>query len=141
MKVLTAMKLYYSLQILLKDNKMHSVYYMSGKTSPVEKKYHRYYLEILAIVEAVKKFRVYLLRNRFKIITNCSALITTLKKKDLRVARWALLPEENNYTIEHGPGTRMKHADALSGRPVENIFILTATTGDSYPRRPPRLLR
>lgn len=108
---------------------MHPVQYMSKKTTPAEKKYHSYYLEILAIVEAVKKFRVYLLGIRFKIVTDCSALTMTLQKKDLppRVARWALMLEEYNYVIEHRPGIRMKHADALSRNPVKNVNILTDT--------------
>ncbi|CAK1603490.1 unnamed protein product [Parnassius mnemosyne] len=107
------------------DNQMHPVYYMSKKTTPAERKYHSYYLEILAIVEAVKKFRVYLLGIRFKIVTDCSALTKTLQKKDLppRVARWALLLEEYNYEIEHRSGSRLKHADALSRNPV--CLILT----------------
>ncbi|CAK1592439.1 unnamed protein product [Parnassius mnemosyne] len=107
------------------DNQMHPVYYMSKKTTPAERKYHSYYLEILAIVEAVKKFRVYLLGIRFKIVTDCSALTKTLQKKDLppRVARWALLLEEYNYEIEHRSGSRLKHADTLSRNPV--CLILT----------------
>lgn len=112
-----------------KDNHMHPIHYMSKKTTPVEKKYHSYYLEIMAIVEAVKKFRVYLLGIRFKIVTDCSALTMTLQKKDLppRVARWALMLEEYDYTVEHRPGTRNKHADALSRNPVKNVNILTDT--------------
>lgn len=112
-----------------KDNKMHPVYFMSKKTTPAERKYHSYHLEILAIVEAIRKFRVYLLGIRFKIVTDCSALTMTLKKKDLppRVARWALILEEYDYMIEHRPGTRMKHADALSRYPIKNVCVLTDT--------------
>lgn len=110
------------------DNQMHPVHFMSKKTSPTEEKYHSYYLEILAIAEAIKKFRVYLLGIQFKIVTDCTALTMTLQKKDLppRVARWALLLEEYDYVIEHRPGLRLKHADALSRYPV--CFILTETT-------------
>lgn len=112
-----------------KDGQMHPVQYMSKKTTPAEKKYHSYYLEILAIVEAIKKFRVYLLGIRFKIVTDCSALTMTLQKKELppRVARWALMLEEYDYVIEHRPGIRMKHADALSRNLVINVNILTDT--------------
>lgn len=115
------------LQRCPKDNQLHPVHYMSKKTTPSERKYHSYYLEILAIVEAIKKFRVYLQGIHFKIITDCSALTMTLQKKDLppRVARWALLLEEYDYKIEHRPGSSMKHADALSRYPV---WILTETT-------------
>ncbi|GBP91662.1 hypothetical protein EVAR_77459_1 [Eumeta japonica] len=35
-----------------------------------------------------------------------------------RVARWALLLEGYDYQIEHRPGSRMKHADALSLYPT-----------------------
>lgn len=117
------------LQRNLKDNQMHPIHYMSKKTTPTERKYHSYYLEILAIAEAIKKFRVYLLGIKFKIITDCSALTMTLQKKDLppRVARWALLLEEYDYTIEHRPGTRLKHADALSRQPATNVNVLTNT--------------
>lgn len=110
------------------DGMMHPVYFMSKKTTPAEKKYHSYYLEILAVAEAIKKFRVYLLGIHFKIVTDCSALTMTLQKKDLppRVARWALLLEEYDYSIEHRPGIKMKHADALSRHPVS--LIITETT-------------
>ncbi|GBM90562.1 Retrovirus-related Pol polyprotein from transposon 17.6 [Araneus ventricosus] len=42
------------------DNKFHLIHYMSKKNSPHEEKYLSYELEVLAIIEALKKFRNYL---------------------------------------------------------------------------------
>lgn len=97
------------------DGALHPVYYASGKTSPQEK-YTRYELEVLAIIIALRKFRVYLLGMPFKIIIDCQAFSMTMQKRDLcvRVARWALLLEEYQYSIEHRPGKSIKHVDALS---------------------------
>jgi ribonuclease HI len=64
---------------------MHPVYYCSEKTTPAEKKYTSYELEVLAIVKALKKFRVYLLGISFKIITDCRAFAATMNKKELCV--------------------------------------------------------
>ncbi|GFV79089.1 retrovirus-related Pol polyprotein from transposon 17.6 [Trichonephila clavipes] len=102
------------------DGKLHTVYYMSKKTNKAEEKYDSYELEVLAIINALKKFRVYLLGQHFKIVTDCSAFQKTMQKKELitRIARWALQLEEFNYEIEHRAGSRMKHVDALSRYPV-----------------------
>lgn len=102
------------------DGKLHPVCYMSRKTTEAQRNYHSYELEVLAIVEALKKFRVYLLGMHFKIVTDCAAFTKTLEKKDLatRVARWALLVSEYDYTIEHRSGSRMPHVDSLSRYPV-----------------------
>ncbi|GFX10265.1 transposon Tf2-9 polyprotein [Trichonephila clavipes] len=98
---------------------------MSQKTNPAE--YSSYELEVLAVVNALKKFRTYVLGNHFKIITDCSAFQKTMDKKDLvtRVARWALLLEEYDYEIVHRSGQRMQHVDALSRYPVT---IITSDT-------------
>jgi len=55
--------------------------------------------------------------------TDCAAFQRTMNKKDLttRVARWALLLEDYDYTIEHRLGVHMKHVDALSRHPVMTI--------------------
>ncbi|KAG5861787.1 hypothetical protein JTB14_037397 [Gonioctena quinquepunctata] len=97
------------LQKLNKDGRFHPVYYMSKKTTPAEEKYSSYELEVSAIIQAVKKFRIYLLGIHFKIITDCSVFRKTMAKKDLttRVARWALLLEEYSYGIEHLKGNKM----------------------------------
>ncbi|XP_043506100.1 uncharacterized protein LOC122526637 [Polistes fuscatus] len=102
------------------ENNYHPVHYMSYKTSEAERKYHSYELEVLAIIKAVQKFRVYLLGIRFKLVTDCQAFQKTLKKRELapKVARWALSLEEFDFEVEHRPGERMKHVDALSRYPV-----------------------
>ena len=83
-------------------------------------KLQSYELEILAIINAVKKLLIYLFGIRFKIVTDCEALKKTLNKKDLspKVARWALTLEEFDYEVEHKSGTRLRHADALSRHPA-----------------------
>jgi len=108
------------------DQLLHPVYYMSGKTTAAEEKYSSFELEVLAIVRALKIFRVYLLGIPFKIVTDCRAFALTMQKKDLcvRVARWALLLEEFTYTIEHRPGKSMVHVDALSRNPVRSVLII-----------------
>lgn len=102
------------------DRCLHPICYMSKKTSEAQRKFHSYELEVLAIVEALKKFRVYLLGLRFKIVTDCAAFTKTLEKKELatRVARWALLISEYDYVIEHRAGSRILHVDSLNRYPA-----------------------
>ncbi|GFV07868.1 retrovirus-related Pol polyprotein from transposon 17.6 [Trichonephila clavipes] len=71
------------------DNQFHPVFYMSKNTSDHERKYTTFELEVLAVVEALKKFRIYVLGTSFKIITDSDALVKTLSKKELnpRIAR------------------------------------------------------
>ncbi|GFX53263.1 retrovirus-related Pol polyprotein from transposon 297 [Trichonephila clavipes] len=112
------------LQKSIHDNQFHPVFYMSKKTSDHERKYTSFELEVLAVVEALKKFHIYVLGTSFKIITDCDALVKTLSKKELnpRIARWALYLQEFNYTIEHRTGSKMAHVDALS-RPPHCMLI------------------
>ncbi|KAL0104005.1 hypothetical protein PUN28_016995 [Cardiocondyla obscurior] len=54
--------------------------------------------------------------NKVKIITDCQALNLTLLKKETnpRIARWVLEMQNYDYVLEHRPGSRMQHVDALS---------------------------
>jgi len=98
------------------DQQLHPIEYMSRKTTPAEQKYHSYELEVLAVVSALKKWRVYILGCKFKIVTDCKAFSMTMNKNDVppRIARWAMFLQEFDYHIEHRAGTKLKHADALS---------------------------
>jgi len=81
---------------------------------------------VLAIIKALKKFRVYLIGIPFTIVTDYSAFTATMNKKDLciRVARWALALEEFNYKIEHRPGKNMYHVDVLSRYPIVQCNVI-----------------
>lgn len=109
-----------------RSNMFHPVYYASGKTTPAESKYDSYKLEVLAVVKALKKFRVYLIGISFTIVTDCKAFTQTMKKKNIcaQVARWALFLENFKYTIVHRPGNNMRHVDALSRHPLPTSMII-----------------
>ncbi|GBM35707.1 Pro-Pol polyprotein [Araneus ventricosus] len=93
---------------------------MSRKTSETESKYTSFQLEVLAVIGALKHFRVYLLGIPFKLLTDCNAFKQNISKKDVcnKIARWALMLKEFNYTIDNRPHSRMRHVDALSRHPV-----------------------
>ena len=104
---------------------MHPVHSSSGKTSVAEEKYANYELEVL--VKALRKFRVYLIGISFKVVTDCKAVMLIMSKKDLcvRVARWALLLEEINYTpyiVEHCQVKSGSHVDELSRNPLPMLL-------------------
>ncbi|KAK9687546.1 RNase H-like domain found in reverse transcriptase [Popillia japonica] len=63
------------------EDGFHPVYYFSGKTTETESKYHRFDLEMLAIIKALEKSRVYLLGKRFTLVTDCNSLKLSLKKR------------------------------------------------------------
>ncbi|XP_071579164.1 uncharacterized protein [Temnothorax nylanderi] len=65
------------------DNQLHPVYYASWKTVGAEERYSSYELEVLAVIRALRKFRVYLLNIPFRIITDCRAFVQTMSKKDV----------------------------------------------------------
>ncbi|XP_033318399.1 uncharacterized protein K02A2.6-like [Bombus bifarius] len=71
------------MQLDLDDGKFHPVYFASGKTTPAEAKYTSYELEVLAIVKALNKFRIYLLECRDDV------LIVVPKAMQVQVVRQA----------------------------------------------------
>lgn len=102
------------------DKSLKPVQYFSRATTKEEQNYHSYELETLAVVSTLKKFRVYLIGSKFKIITDCNSLRHTLLKRDLvpRIARWWLSIQDFDFDIEYRPGTKMSHVDALSRGPA-----------------------
>lgn len=104
------------------DNINKVVAYYSKRTSPAESRYCSYDLETLAIYNALKHFRVYLLGIDFKIVTDCNAIKLTMSKRDLspRVARWWTLMQDFRFEIVYKKGKFISHVDFLSRNPVES---------------------
>lgn len=98
------------------DGKFHPIFYFSKRATDVESRYHSYELETLSMIYALRRFRIYLIGIKFKIVTDCKSLTLTLNKKLLnpRISRWALELQDFDYVVEHRSGTRMSHVDALS---------------------------
>lgn len=115
------------------ENKWHPVAFFSKQCTYEQSRYHSYELETMAVVFALRHFRVYLLGRHFTIFTDCAAVRATAVKKDLvpRVARWWLEIQEFTFDIEYKPGSKMNHVDYLSRHPVvdselvANIINLT----------------
>lgn len=104
---------------------------MSIKTTDAEHIYSSYEFKVLAVIEALKIFRVYILDIPFKIVTDCNTFTFTMNEKDLcaKIARRALMINDynNTLTIEQRKGTRMRSVAALSRNSlcmiIQNIFI------------------
>jgi hypothetical protein len=96
------------------------VSYYSRRTTPEESRYHSYVLETLAIVSALKYFRVYLVGLELKIVTDCNAIKATAHKKDFvpSVARWWMYLQNFNFYIEYRKGKYVAHVDYLSRNPT-----------------------
>ena len=73
-------------------------------------------MEVLAIIETLKKWRVYVIGMKVKIVMDCNAFAMTMKKDvvSLRVSRWALFLQDFDYVIEHQSRSKMRHVDAFS---------------------------
>lgn len=107
------------------DGTLKPVMYFSRVTSREESVYHSYELETLAVVESLRRFRVYIVGMHVKVVTDCTAVRATLTKRDLipRIARWWMLIQGYDINIEYRPGDRMKHVDALSRNPKDAVNI------------------
>lgn len=82
--------------ILLQKDKTEKYFkpvnYFSRQLNKAEQKWHSYELETLAVVETLKRYRVYLIGINFKVITDCNSIKAASEKKDVvpRIARWWL---------------------------------------------------
>ena len=97
-----------------------AVGYFSRKLSDAETRYPVTQQELLAVHDAIKYFRIYLEGHHFKLVTDHEALKWLLKfnEKNRRLFNWSKYIDLYDYEVEHRPGRRMAHVDALSRAPV-----------------------
>ena len=98
------------------DGEEHPVTYISRKLMKHEKNYATVEKECLAVKWAIHHLRYYLLGRRFTLITDHAPLkwMATNKDRNARVTRWFLELQNYCFDVEHRPGRRIPHADALS---------------------------
>ena len=126
-----------------KKEKDQPVAYASKQLTPAERNYSTTERECLAMVFSVKKFRHYLICNPVVFFVDHMAIKYLVNKAEpsSRLARWVLLLEEFDYTVEYKPGKMHLQADHLSRlseemgtSPLddkfidENLFLVTSST-------------
>ena len=79
----------------IEAQQLHPVHYMSRKTTSAEKNYSSYELEVLALIMALKKLRIYLLGIKFKII-----VINRDKVREKAKQQITKVQEENRQTYD-----------------------------------------
>jgi hypothetical protein len=81
-----------------------------------ERAYSASELETLAVGWATKYYRCYLFGKRFLVRTDHAALkfLCNFAENNSRLVRWSLRLSEFDFEIEHVPGSKIKHVDALS---------------------------
>ncbi|BAE56502.1 unnamed protein product [Aspergillus oryzae RIB40] len=114
------------------DGKLRPIAFESRKLVQAELNYDIHDKELLAIVSAFKKWRVYLEGAQHQIIVKSDhknlTYFTTTKELTRRQARWAETLSQYDFRIEHCKGSENGQADALSRRPDHEIKGKTIET-------------
>ena len=117
-----------------KDEKGHDhpIYFASRQLVQAERNYTVTEREALGMIFAVQKFRHYLLGYKFNFHVDHDALKYMINKPQLsgRIARWVLLLQEFNFTVQVRPGKNHANADHLSRLSEE---LGTEPIDDSFP--------
>jgi hypothetical protein len=94
----------------------HPVAFESRKLTPAEQRYPTHEQELLAIVDAFKRWRHYLEGRQFEVVTDHHSLkyLSTQPQLSKRQAGWLDLLQEFSYTVRYAPGKSNVVADALS---------------------------
>ena len=105
------------------DGVEHPICYASRSCNPAEQNYSSFDGECLAVVWATSHFRLYLFDNFFTLVTDHEPLkwIMTTEKLTGKLARWSLLLQEYDFTVEHRKGIDNTNADCLSRCPAHGL--------------------
>ena len=107
-------------------DKERVIYYASRSLTDVEQRYAIWELEALAVVWALRVFRMWLYTSEFDIFTDSTAIARVMKgtgdgnADNHRITRWLLAIQAYNCKIYHRPGAKNGNADGLSRNPCES---------------------
>ena len=121
----------YAIGAVLEQNG-RPVAFESRKLSPTERRWPTHEKELLAIVHALKTWRVYLDAGRVRLITDHASLrfLDTQKTLTPKQARWKESLASYDLDIQYRPGHTNVVADALSRRPDLQLSTLTVMSQD-----------
>ena len=104
--------------------KEHVIAYASRVLTKPEKNYHTWEQEALAVLWALRHFRMYLYGKPFTVLTDNDAVRQVLQSTSSvqggRLLRWRLALQEFDFTVDHRPGKRHGDADGPSRMPIQN---------------------
>ena len=91
-----------------------AIVYGGHNFSDTKKKYSK--REVLSVIVAIQKCRLYLLGNHFTIVVNHQALkrLMSLRDPTRRPVQWALTMQGYDFPIQYYPGKDHGNAGALS---------------------------
>ena len=123
---------------LTEEGVEHSICYASRSCNPAEQNYSSFDGECLAVVWATNHFRSYLFGNSFTLITDHEPLrwLMTTQKLTGKMARWSLLLQEYDFTVQHRAGVDNTNAECLSRYPLvsdQNAPVLDWSRGEIPP--------
>ena len=120
--------------VLMQDdgNGLRPLEFYSRKMTPAETRYITREQELLAIKDALRHWRHYLLPKPFSIYSDHESLkyIKTQKEPKGKLARWLDYIQQFNFgDIKYLPGARNPVADALSRPPISELAVLNTLDG------------
>ena len=126
----------------VQDGVERPISFASRQMNPTEQLYSVSEAELLAVTWATRHFRCYLCGTQFLLRTDHAALkyMHNFASNNSRLLRLSLRLSEFDFTVEHRPGTKIRHADALS-RAVQSVghdielpaeVVKTAQEGDEF---------
>lgn len=104
---------------LSNEGERQTISFASRTLNAAERNYSITEIELLSIVFACEKFRVFILGYPINVITDHQALtfLFQCRLRNARLTRWTLLLQEFNLHVEYIPGSK-NIIDALSRNPV-----------------------
>ena len=109
------------------DGSERPILNISKILSATQRRYSQIQKEALSLVYALKKFHQFLYGRKFIVVTDHKPLVTlfapdqgTPAMAANRLARWALLVHQYDYTVEYRRSKDHGNADALSRLPFSN---------------------